>query len=281
MYKCTDCGQEFDTKPEYCDCGNNIFEEIIAEKKVKRAVKFKQTKSNIKFDILSWIIFGLCIILSIFVWIFIGNGEDAAEHSEKPKEHVEIPSINELWKENNIKSTEKQTQNFVPKITVEPKKVVKPIQSTKPAKTTPASSIKRETKPVQNTMTEEQKKKLVERLTTPSNDVKKPVPVVDEAALRRELVSYKIALRNKIASNIDFARVIGDGNCAVTFKVDSSGNLIDRKFSIQSNNNSLNDVVYSAMIQNPGFQRPPKGYKGETFTLSVKMYGGNFEVSLN
>lgn len=281
MYKCTDCGQEFDTKPEYCDCGNNIFEEIIAEKKVKRAVKFKQTKSNIKFDILSWIIFGLCIILSIFVWIFIGNGEDAAEHSEKPKEHVEIPPINELWKENNIKSTEKQTQNFVPKITVEPKKVVKPIQSTKPAKTTPAPSIKRETKPVQNTMTEEQKKKLVERLTTPSNDVKKPVPVVDEAALRRELVSYKIALRNKIASNIDFARVIGDGNCAVTFKVDSSGNLIDRKFSIQSNNNSLNDVVYSAMIQNPGFQRPPKGYKGETFTLSVKMYGGNFEVSLN
>ena len=94
MYKCTDCGQEFDTKPEYCDCGNNIFEEIIAEKKVKRAVKFKQTKSNIKFDILSWIIFGLCIILSIFVWIFIGNGEDAAEHSEKPKEHVEIPPIN-------------------------------------------------------------------------------------------------------------------------------------------------------------------------------------------
>ena len=51
MYKCTDCGQEFDTKPEYCDCGNNIFEEIIAEKKVKSAVKFKQTKSNIKFDI--------------------------------------------------------------------------------------------------------------------------------------------------------------------------------------------------------------------------------------
>ena len=30
-YKCSDCGEIFDNKPDYCDCGNNVFEEIVEE----------------------------------------------------------------------------------------------------------------------------------------------------------------------------------------------------------------------------------------------------------
>ena len=87
-------------------------------------------------------------------------------------------------------------------------------------------------------------------------------------------------MRNRIAANIDFTKVIGDGSCAVTFKIDSVGNLVERNFATQSQNKSLNDVVYYAMMQNPAFQPPPTAYKNETLTLSVKMYGGNFEVTL-
>ena len=100
------------------------------------------------------------------------------------------------------------------------------------------------------------------------------------AALQQEYTNYKIGLRNKIASNIDFTAVVGDGSCVVSFKLDASGNLINRAFSQQSINDSLNDAVYSAMMNTPTYKTPPAGYKNQTLRLSVKMTGGNFEVNL-
>ena len=105
-------------------------------------------------------------------------------------------------------------------------------------------------------------------------------PVVNTAAMQQEYANYKIGLRNKIASNIDFAAVVGDGSCVVSFKLDASGNLINRAFSQQSINDSLNDAVYSAMMNTPTYKTPPAGYKNQTLRLSVKMTGGNFEVNL-
>ena len=34
MYKCNECGAEYKIKPEYCDCGNDEFTEIVSEKKI-------------------------------------------------------------------------------------------------------------------------------------------------------------------------------------------------------------------------------------------------------
>ena len=144
-------------------------------------------------------------------------------------------------------------------------------------------------------MTDAQKQAIIKRLTSSPQPIKKVEPVktveakpapkaeppkVDYAAQKRELAAYKVALRNKIGGNINFAAVIGDGRCAITFKLDSSGNLVNRAFSQQSDNDSLNDAVYAAMMQNPTFKAPPAGYKNETLTLSVRMYGGQFEVDL-
>jgi len=39
MFKCTDCGQEYEIKPDFCDCGNNTFEEIVLVKEVKQEPK--------------------------------------------------------------------------------------------------------------------------------------------------------------------------------------------------------------------------------------------------
>ena len=105
-------------------------------------------------------------------------------------------------------------------------------------------------------------------------------PVVNTAALQQEYTNYKIGLRNKIASNINFTAIVGDGSCVVSFKLDASGNLINRAFSQQSINDSLNDAVYSAMMNTPTYKTPPAGYKNQTLRLSVKMTGGNFEVNL-
>ncbi|MBQ8459635.1 TonB C-terminal domain-containing protein [bacterium] len=110
---------------------------------------------------------------------------------------------------------------------------------------------------------------------------KTEIPVKSSAELKQELNAYKASLRNTLGKKINFANVVGDGNCSVTFKINSSGKLIERKFSQQSSNITLNDAVYLAMMSTPTFNAPPEGYKNETLTFSVKFYNGNFEISLN
>ena len=83
-----------------------------------------------------------------------------------------------------------------------------------------------------------------------------------------------------MAANVNFASIVGDGNCVVTFKIDNSGKLIDRKFTKLSQNDSVNDAVYAAVMQTPAYNPPPVAYKGETLSFSFKMYGGNFEIDL-
>ncbi len=101
-----------------------------------------------------------------------------------------------------------------------------------------------------------------------------------QAQLQQELTTYKASLRNNIGRKINFAHIVGDGNCAITFNINSSGKLTNRKFSQQSTNITLNDAVYSAMMSTPSYNPPPEGYKNETLTFHVKIYNGNYEISL-
>ena len=345
-YKCTDCGQEYDVKPEFCDCGNNLFEEISDNKSEEKFEDLKNIYQQAEFkpefskkrnvDVPSVLIFILCIILSILSWIFIGKDTQnfAQIALEEPVQTniQEIPSIDKLWKEKTpsattvkpepasepvaAKTVEKKIDNNQVKKVEASKKttqtVTKPQQTAKTKSSQQTTSKPQQTvqsKPAsqqpQPTMTEQEKQAIIEKLTTKNTPAPKTqttqskqepqktevkqeikpegkaeVKAPDTAQFKKEFDAYKIALRNKLGKSINFAAVIGDGNCAVTFKLDQTGNLINRKFSVQSKNNSLNDAVYAAMMQNATFKEPPAGYGGETLTLTVKMYGGNFEVAL-
>lgn len=339
MFRCTDCGQEFDIKPEYCDCGNNVFEEVIAKPieqeqnnnkellnppKNEYTQEYQRKPLDEQISPLAMVIFGICLILSLLSIIFIGKNPDTETQTEtekitqeKPKQN--IPSINTFWDNTpatiKVAAVQPAPVQLIP-VQAKPVEVQKPVQTVKsvqkPAttvkqptqtqkpKTTVQQPKKTETKPVQTQkQTTVTQKPAQTSQTTSKIDVSKYIPKqttqtqqtqtvqkvqeqpkVNTAAQQKELLNYKIALRNKIASNINFVQVVGDGNCKITFKLDANGNLVNRSFSVQSPNNSLNDVVYNAMMQNPTFKTPPAGYKNETLTLSVKMYGGNFEVDL-
>ena len=101
-----------------------------------------------------------------------------------------------------------------------------------------------------------------------------------QAANKQEYANYKAQLRNTIGRKIDFTRVIGDGSCTVSFKIDPNGKLINRSFTKQSTNNTLNDAVYNAVMATPTFNPPPAAYNNEQLNLSIRFYNGNFEISL-
>ncbi len=305
MFKCTDCGQEFDIKPDYCDCGNDTFEEKVEtpvspvpEKRPEIPTPRVQTARR-TVDLPSLLIFLTCIVLSILSWIFIGREKAQVEDvavKKTPQVVAEIPSIDEIWKEtkrptliDKIKELPAKKAEILPKIQ---KKTSATVPVVKAKAKSAAQTVKKTVTP---TMTETQKQEIIKKLTSrpailqPTKEQKpvvtaqpepKPEPKIDFAAQKRELSEYKAELRNKLGNNINFAAVIGDGKCAVTFKIDEVGNLTNRSFATQSQNDSLNDAVYAAMMQNPTFKAPPAGYKNEPLTLSVQIYGGNFEVAL-
>lgn len=109
----------------------------------------------------------------------------------------------------------------------------------------------------------------------------RPKTTIDTQALQKELNNYKVGLRNTIGRKIDFANVIGDGDCVVSFNVASNGKLTNRKFSKQSSNVTLNDAVYRAVMATPSYNPPPSGYNNETMNLKIRFYNGNFDISLN
>ena len=317
MFKCKDCGSEYKEKPDYCDCGNDTFDEIKDEtigtsdkteetktQKQKESDNIKQKKKKnekyIKTDKISLLIFAVCLILSIIILFFPVNTPVNTDNIKENNEQniISIPSVNSIW-DNSIPVVQKtelpKTEPVSSEETVVKKnpKVNENTDNKKDLNTTPAKSetpkitkvklTKNTTvKPKQtdSSVPKKQNEQITKQTQKPTTTVK-PTSNTNNTQNEISLNSYKIGLRNKIGSHIDFASVAGDGACAVTFKIDVNGKLINRKFVQQSENTSLNDAVYNAMLAVPNYKTPPSTYKNNTLKLSVKFISGNFEVSLD
>ena len=107
MYRCRECKAEYKEKVEYCDCGNNTFDYIEDTKPAVKSVPEKQTHRPLtleqKSEIVSRIFFGLCIILSILVWMIPVNEKPAKTQKtnihakQKPAVTKNIPDIDKIW----------------------------------------------------------------------------------------------------------------------------------------------------------------------------------------
>ena len=174
-------------------------------------------------------------------------------------------------------TTQKQQQKPVQTTTPTQTKPAQPKQTQTQAQTNPAKTqtTQTQTKPTQ---TQPVWQSVQQPQTQPVQQ--KPVQTVDTSALKKELADYKVNLRNTIGRKIDFANVIGDGSCTVSFKIASSGKIINRAFSQQSTNTTLNDAVYAAVMATPSYNPPPSGYNNETMYLKISFYNGNFQISL-
>lgn len=354
MFRCKECGTEFDVKPDYCDCGNDTFDEIVEQiesvelpkeeptlpklennnpfkfeqkvaKEVVREEKVEKTPKKekrqeplivferpdlpqIKIEPISLTIFLICLILSFVIVFFVGNPDSNVQAKKEVKQQTinnNIPNIDKIW--DNTKPTAQQMAETQvaeespaePVIEQEPVQVENPVQKIiAPQKTQTPKKLQtknnsavtlpksKQSKPVNVGNIQQKSKPTTTKPQQTSSSTQKPkvqtqVTQSVQKVNPQEMAYYKIALRNKIASKIDFTNILGDGTCVVTFKVSSSGQLTNRAFAKQSDNGMLNDEVYQAIMSTPTFKAPPTGYNGATMRLTVRMYGGQFEVSLN
>lgn len=215
MYKCTECGTEYKIKPEYCDCGNDEFDEIaesfvdpeqesdvipqvkVQPQKVKKPKKtfYEQYPQIERFvdslDILSVIFFVICLILSLIIWIFAWNfepNENKEEKQTKTTVTTEIPLIDKIW-DNTPPAKQSKTKEDdevfipVPKVEIVPKRreVQRPVAKTtnKIIKTTPTpkATTKKTTTKTQNIIKKEEKK-VKNNIQKPKQETKVTKPVV-------------------------------------------------------------------------------------------------------
>lgn len=280
MYKCSDCGAEYKVKPDYCDCGNDNFIEIKEEKK-----EFKLKPVNVDSSI--WVLVG-CLILSLLVIMFFANPKQQDETSTrqvvKQVSEKKIPDIETFWdntpvKVKTVESTETTvveekpepqktlTQWFKPKTESVQQKVVqqnKTVQTKTVTKTTPTANSNKQTQTTTKTTTTTVAKK----------------PAAKTISNSTEVLNYKYRLRNTLFSKLNYTQIKGSGKCGIQFSVNSEGKLINRAFTFQSDNKSLNDEVYKMMMRLPVYKTPPQGYKGELIKITIEFNNDEYEVKL-
>ena len=103
MFSCTVCQRLYAARADYCDCGNDTFEEIHVE-----AAPQNSPKTFTLQDILSRGIFAVCILLSIYVLFFTGTKNVHRKSEpvrEKTVQAVNIPSIDSIWDNTPAQST--------------------------------------------------------------------------------------------------------------------------------------------------------------------------------
>ena len=146
----------------------------------------------------------------------------------------------------------------------------------------PSSSTKKNNAPTNKPVTTTKSTKTVAPTTvTKKQSVQtKPVPVVKQQPKvdTTEMNNYKIALRNALFSKLAITEVVGKGRCGIEFSIDSTGKLIKRAFTFQSDNKSVNDEVYKMLMRLPSFYPPPEGYDGAKIKMTFTFDNGSYII---
>lgn len=94
------------------------------------------------------------------------------------------------------------------------------------------------------------------------------------------MLRYKNNLRAALFSKFAVGSIQGSGECSISFSVDRTGKIINRKFTKESSNKGLNDTVYYMLMSVPRFSPPPDEYNGETIRMNFKINNGDYEITI-
>lgn len=311
MFRCKECQTEYEIKPDYCDCGNDTFDEISENKKteikqekekteIKEIEEIKNKQNNIEdeeknkeqiltiqneikqkkqsnISIFAWIIFTICIILSLVIILLpYKKAEKTVKQEEnKPVKEQTIPNINTFWdnsaQKNIAQKVEETDKNSTP---------TKELTTTNKTEKISTKNTTQKTTPQKNS--NPQSKITKTKNTKSTTTQQKQTTQKQNIANKQEIFNYKIQLRNNLARKIDFTTIVGDGSCSFYFKVNKDGTITDKKAGNLSDNDSLNSAVYNALLRTNSFRTPPVGFDSTTYLkIFVKFQNNSYEVSLD
>lgn len=299
MFRCKECGYEFKIKPEYCDCGNNTFDEISLPPHSRGDNSAHnptlQTIPDFK-QVVSVLIFVLCIILSILPWTIKDKTPKQKPVVQKAQPvTTNIPDIENIWNSTPVKTItptpipepvaineviHKKPPKAAPVKTEKPKQIQKPTEKViqKPVTKT---QVQKPAPKKETPKTVTQQKPAVTQQTTTThmqNAMRQPVPITKPVD-KTPLINYKNDLRVALLSKLNIPNIQGTGDCAISFSIDENGKLLNRKFIYKSSNKSVNDEVYLMLMRLPNFKKPPEIYNGEIIKLKFFINNGYYEIS--
>lgn len=233
MYKCTECNAIFEQCPDFCDCGNDIFEEIIENNSVLNTIEteeiaiqipqkkkrklsqaeiqeIKEEKEDKKKAFIT-----ICISLIICFAVLISPPylEKKNTHKKTKAQCVEIkiPSVNSFWDD----------------------------------------SIPAEHK----------------KLSTEDN-----LPLLNNSFgnISMELHNYLVRIGEEFDQNWTKSIIKGEGECKIQFTINKDGIIDNKKLLYKSNNETMNDSILLTLSKMTNLEVPPEDYKGERIILAFK-----------
>lgn len=295
MYRCTECNEEFEIKPDFCKCGNDIFEKFtpnITKTTVEKVSGDEKFKSSLPIErILSIGFLIICIITAIIPWLI---KDKRPAHKPAVKQEIviekEIPNIENIWN-NNINTQTSPPPAEPIAVKVIDNTVKNQITPQKQKKSENTQATKKDTKknvqninPIQNKPIKtkpaaqtNQEIKLPPSVLNPSQT--KPNPQPKPQMSRTEFQKYKGDIRSAFAARLNLTNVQGDGECGIEFSVDNTGKLINRKFIYKSENKTVNDEVYYMLMRMPNYKTPPAYYNGEKIRYKIYLNNTYYEIS--
>ncbi len=288
MYRCKECNAEYRVKPDYCDCGNDTFDYI----EEKQPITLEQ-----KAEIVSRVFFAICLIIAIGVWFIPMKNKPQHKSAPPVQTKTVIPDINKIWDDTPIYQPQQIIPQQVTNITTEPIILTPtPVQKKNltPAKVVPPKKAPVTKIAVDKTLVTEQPKpiqKPVQATKPTPKPIVKPI-VKTEPIVKLEpakpvynpnspvMIDYKTKLRAKLFTKFAVGGIQGSGTCSISFSIDKSGKLINRKFTRESNNKSLNDTVYYMLMSVPYFTVPPAEYNGSPINMTFTINDGSYEISI-
>lgn len=232
MYRCTECYTEYTELPEYCDCGNDTFEEVVEEvyeeeeeysEPEPRPARPKRKPSKEELEEMrkeelekkkSLIAAGVILFLCIVVFFMPPHAKKKMDvvKEKVAKENVQLPGVNSFW------------DNTVP-------------------------SKHRSKDPLANL----------------------PVLNHRFASITPELREYLVDIGGEFDRKWDRSIVNGFGEAKVQFTIDKEGNIASKTIISSSHNDTLDNSVLLALSKVNGFNMPPDSYKGEKIFITFKI----------
>lgn len=232
MYRCTECYTEYTECPDFCDCGNDTFEEFFEEeyeeqepeyvaparpqkKKLtpEEAEELKQEEIEKKKSLIAA---GIILFLCVVVLFALPPHKKKKMEKVKEKvalEQVKIPSVETYW-DNTVQSTYRKTKDPLANL---------PLLNTKFGYISPA------------------------------------------------LREYLVEIGSEFDRKWDKTIVQGSGEAKVEFTIDKEGTVVTKRIVATTHNESLDNSVLVALSKIINFNIPPDDYKGERIYISFKV----------